>query len=73
MVMMECPARGTELSWGKARDDQQLVSEEKKRERGKKVVFIRRLNIICQQHLCHCMRSVRFFKEVNNFALGIYM
>jgi len=26
MVMMECPARGKELSWDRNRDDQQLVS-----------------------------------------------
>lgn len=30
MVMMECPARGKELSWGRDRDDQQLVSGVKK-------------------------------------------
>lgn len=29
-VMMECPARGKELSWGRDRDDQQLVSGVKK-------------------------------------------
>lgn len=34
--MMECPARGTELSWGRIRDDQQLVSGETKKQKKKR-------------------------------------
>lgn len=58
MVMMECPARGTELSWGSVRDDQQLVSEEKKILSDYYYLFQVKNNLkICQQYLWHVTAS----------------